>query len=323
MNNMSIKKHRQIAAAVGHMNNVSAEKHRQIAAAVGHMNNMSIEKHRQIETAIDIVSKRLQPIDALFHPLHEAAAQLEQNFQEIGKMNNRLARNLQQIGLAVGSIFKNADQISRIPVQLDQALKAAASLQLGSLSTVVQPAKRDAMSVNSHVYRPFINTPKGRPLLEIADSDCESILKSSDSFFWRIDQVPEVVANSGFSRAANELQEAIHDLRRVPPDCTGAMQHAGAALEAIARSISGKQNYTFGKIVNSLDLPPPMDQFASKLWGFASENGRHIREDRYVNFAMVKSSVICIFAVCEFLVESMPKQIMHTNDGDRRNRIST
>ena len=328
MNAMSLEERRSIKAAVDYMNAMSLEERRSIKAAVDYMNAMSLEERRSIKAAVDIVAERLQPaislhyeplskhFDASFHSLCEMAVQLEQNNQEIGKTYNSAVRSLQQTGLSLSSIFENASQISRIPIQLDQELKAAANLRLGSLTTAVQPAKHDAMSVNWQVYCPFINPPKGRPLLEIADND--SILKSSNSFFWCIDQVPEIVANFGFPRAANEMQEAIHDLQRAPPDCTGAMQHAGAALEAIARSISGKQKYPFGKIVNSLDLPPPMDQIAHKLWGFVSENGRHIREDRSVNFAMAKSSVICICVVCECLVTSMHTKFRILTNGDRQ-----
>ena len=313
---------------------MSLEKRRRIETAVDYMNAMSLAERRSIKTAVDIVAERLQPaislhyeplskhFDASFHSLREMAVQIEQNYQEIGKTYNSAVRSLQQTGLTVGSIFENASQISRILIQHDRALKAAANLQLGNPTTVVQPAKRDAASVNSYVYRPFINTSKGRPLLKIADSGCDSILRPSNPSCWCIDKVPKKLANFGFPRAANEMQEAVHDLQRVPPDCTGAMQHAGAALEAIARSISGKQKYSFGKIMNLLDLPPPMDDVAHKLWGFVSENGRHIREDRSVDFATAKLSVICICAVCEFLGAPMQNQIMHTNDGDRQNRIS-
>ena len=362
MNNMNVEKHQQVvtvADIVGkklqlmfgwnyerlskqvdvlvHPLHKAATEFEQYFQEIDKMNNMNVEKHQQVVTVADIVGKKLQlmfgwnyerlskQVDVLVHPLHKVATEFEQTFQEIDKMNNHIAGCLQQTRLTVDSIFENANQINRIPIQLDQALKAAGNLQPCSPTMGVQPAKRDAMSVNSYIYRPFINTPGGRPLLDVADSDCDSISKSSNSIFWCIDQVPEIVASYGFLRAANEVKEAIYDLRRVPPDCTGAMQHAGAALEAIARSISGKQKDTFGKIVNSnsLGLPPPMDQFASKLWGFASEHGRHIREDRSVNFAMAKSSVICICAVCEFLVASMPNQIARTNNGDRQNRVST
>ena len=311
MNAMTLAERRRTETAVDYMNAMTLAERRRTETAVDYMNAMTLAERRSVKKAVDIVAERLQPaislqyeplskhFDASFHSLCEVAVQLEQYYQEISEMSNHLARSLQQTGLSVGSIFENASQISRIPIQLDQELKAAANLRLGSLTTAVQPAKRDAMSVNWHAYRPFINPPKGRPLLEIADND--SILKSSNSFFWCIDQVPEMLANFGFPRAANEMQEAIHDLRRVPPDCTGAMQHAGAALEAIARSISGKQKCTFGQIKKLLDLPPPMDDVAHKLWGFVSENGRHIREDRSVDFATAKFSVICICAVCEFL----------------------
>lgn len=81
--------------------------------------------------------------------------------------------------------------------------------------------------------------------------------------------------------ASNELHEALKDLSRKPePDVTGAIQHAGAALECVAREISGDPKKTFGAILkdNPSIFPRPLDEAAHKIWGFLSNNGRHIAE---------------------------------------------
>jgi AbiJ-like protein len=45
--------------------------------------------------------------------------------------------------------------------------------------------------------------------------------------------------------ASRELHEALHDLSRRPQaDVTGAVQHAGAALECVARDVSGDEKKT-------------------------------------------------------------------------------
>jgi hypothetical protein len=81
--------------------------------------------------------------------------------------------------------------------------------------------------------------------------------------------------------AANEIHEALSDLSRRPtPDLTGAIQHALAALECVARDVTGDPKATLGTIIkyNPSLFPKPLDSAAEKLWGYASETGRHLRE---------------------------------------------
>lgn len=83
--------------------------------------------------------------------------------------------------------------------------------------------------------------------------------------------------------AAGELHEALVDLSRRPtPDVTGAVQHAMAALECVARDVTGHQKATLGEILQRCPglIPKPLDAAIEKAWGFASEYGRHIREGR-------------------------------------------
>jgi len=50
-----------------------------------------------------------------------------------------------------------------------------------------------------------------------------------------------------------------------------------AALECVAREVDGSTD-TLGQIIKRLPLPPPLDGALHRLWGFASEQGRHIQE---------------------------------------------
>jgi hypothetical protein len=93
-------------------------------------------------------------------------------------------------------------------------------------------------------------------------------------------------ANSALERAdkgtaASELRQANADLSRQPPDLTGAVQHSLAALECVARDHCADQA-TFGKLLERYPglFPKPLDQGIQKVWGFASEMGRHLREKR-------------------------------------------
>ena len=128
--------------------------------------------------------------------------------------------------------------------------------------------------------------------------------RGSDAFSRSTREVPRRLEESGRQRAANELREARADISRRPdPDLTGAVQHAVAALEAIARWVTGRANPTLGKLVPQLDQPPPLDKALEKLWGFASERGRHIREQQTINAYEAELIVAICGALCAFLAE--------------------
>jgi len=83
--------------------------------------------------------------------------------------------------------------------------------------------------------------------------------------------------------SADELQKALHDVSvRPKPDITGAVQHAGAALECTMREICGDDKKTLGQLLkdNPGKIQAPLDGAVEKIWGFTSEMGRHLREGR-------------------------------------------
>ena len=77
-----------------------------------------------------------------------------------------------------------------------------------------------------------------------------------------------------------------------------------AALECTARDLTGDKNATLGKIIDrNPDLfPKPLDQAVDKLWGYASENGRHLREDGAPGFAEAELIVNTSAALCGYLM---------------------
>jgi hypothetical protein len=102
--------------------------------------------------------------------------------------------------------------------------------------------------------------------------------------------------------AAIELREGNADLSRQPPDFTGAVQHSLAALECVAREHCG-DNATFGKLLERYpDLfPKPLDKGMEKVWGFASEMGRHLREGRTPRVEEAELLVGLATACCTYL----------------------
>jgi hypothetical protein len=115
----------------------------------------------------------------------------------------------------------------------------------------------------------------------------------------------EELDQSGFAVAAKEFREARTDLSRRPePDLSGAVQHAMAALESVARVFSGDSKLTLGQIIKAYPdlLPSPVNDAAAKLWGFASEQGRHGRESRRLEWAETLLIVGIAGTLCSYMI---------------------
>lgn len=128
--------------------------------------------------------------------------------------------------------------------------------------------------------------------------------RGSEAFAKATEEAPRILDAAGFQRAANEMREALRDISRRPePDITGAIQHAMAGLEATAREVAGEPNPTLGKLVPKLNLPAPLDQAVHKLWGYASDRGRHIRERQSVDLTEAELIVGVAGSLSAFLTQ--------------------
>lgn len=106
--------------------------------------------------------------------------------------------------------------------------------------------------------------------------------------------------------AARELAESRLALSRRPnPDVTGAIQHALASLECLARDVVGDPRATLGDLIKrNPDLfPKPLDEAMHKLWGYASEFARHLREGRDPDLSEAIFIVGLAASVASFLLE--------------------
>lgn len=111
----------------------------------------------------------------------------------------------------------------------------------------------------------------------------------------------EVLQEVGTTTASAEMQEAMRDISRRPPDLTGAVHHSMNALECLAKQITGDPSATLGSIVKKLDLPKPLDEAVHKLWGYASQSGRHIAEGKEPVFEDAEFIVTMSAALCTYL----------------------
>jgi hypothetical protein len=141
----------------------------------------------------------------------------------------------------------------------------------------------------------------------------EIVLRGSEEFEVLVKESHRVLGEEGKSTARNEIHEALSDLSRRPtPDITGAVQHAMAALECVAKDISGESTLTLGNILknpDNLSLPKPLDSAIDKLWGYASEMGRHLREGREPSYEEAELIVGIAATVSTYLVKKNKTRI--------------
>jgi hypothetical protein len=111
--------------------------------------------------------------------------------------------------------------------------------------------------------------------------------RGDDAFELAMNRAEASLAGTPLTTAQSELAEAFRDLSRRPkPDLSGAVHHALAALECLARDVSGNPKATLGEVIkqNPGIVPKPLDDAVAKVWGWSSENARHGREGRKLDF---------------------------------------
>tara|TARA_R110000751_G_scaffold101602_2_gene195797 strand:- start:14469 stop:15254 length:786 start_codon:yes stop_codon:yes gene_type:complete len=126
------------------------------------------------------------------------------------------------------------------------------------------------------------------------------VFRGDPTFAIATEHAVDAFEQTGRYTAAGEIREALKDISRRPdPDRTGAIQHSMAALECVARDLTNAPNLNLGQIINGLALTPPLGEAVHKLWGYASQNGRHVQEGRDASAAEAELvvSVACSLAV--------------------------
>jgi hypothetical protein len=111
----------------------------------------------------------------------------------------------------------------------------------------------------------------------------EIITRGAEGFEAAVKTARSTLEESGRPTAAKEIHEALQALSRRPePDLRGAVYHAMGSLECLARAITGDPKATLGEILKKHPdlVPRPLNEALSKMWGYASNEARHIKEGR-------------------------------------------
>jgi hypothetical protein len=66
----------------------------------------------------------------------------------------------------------------------------------------------------------------------------------------------------------------------VSSDLRDAVIHAAGCLECVARDVTGDKKATLGEIIKKHPglVPRPLDTAIEKMWGYASNEARHVAE---------------------------------------------
>lgn len=130
-------------------------------------------------------------------------------------------------------------------------------------------------------------------------------IRGSESFESVVTKACEILSESGRGTAQREIREALKDMSRRPEaDLTGALQHAFAAVECVARDIAAEPKLTLGQVLKKHPdlVPSPLNTAVEKMWGFASDQGRHLLEGKDPGEAEVEFAVVIAAAIATYLV---------------------
>jgi hypothetical protein len=132
--------------------------------------------------------------------------------------------------------------------------------------------------------------------------------RGDDAFEAVVARAKEALVATNKAIAHNELEEALRDISRRPqPDATGAVQHSMAALECVAKDVTGEQKATLGQILarHGTLVPKPLDQAVDKLWGFACDKARHVREGQVLDRHEAQLVVGLAASLVNYLVQKI------------------
>lgn len=131
--------------------------------------------------------------------------------------------------------------------------------------------------------------------------------------------VVSVLETAKLETAKTEIKEALTDLSRRPsPDITGAIQHSLACLECVAREVTGDKKATLGELIKKHPniVPKPLDTAIEKIWGFTSEQGRHLREGQAPDYLEAALVVELSAAISTYLSKKLSGLTAKTESDD-------
>lgn len=132
--------------------------------------------------------------------------------------------------------------------------------------------------------------------------------RGEESFDAAVSNALIALKEIGSDTGRAEIHKALEDLARRPePDLSGAVQHAMAGLECVANQVCGTSALELGKVIKKAPqkFPPPLNEVIPQLYGFASNNGRHLTEGEGPEFAEAELLVGIAATVSTYLARKV------------------
>lgn len=166
-------------------------------------------------------------------------------------------------------------------------------------------AEADAPQLAQAVNEAFIDEGVGWQLV-----DGQIITRGAEAFEATVTTASAELHASGRPTSAHHIHDALAALSRRPTaDLSGAVYHAMGALEAVARDVVDDEKSTLGEILKRHPdlVPPPLDIAISKIWGYASNEARHVVEGRAPTREDAELVVGLAAAVATYLSRRKPR----------------
>jgi hypothetical protein len=135
------------------------------------------------------------------------------------------------------------------------------------------------------------------------------VTRGTEAFEAVISGATAALKSSNRPTAESHVHEALADLSRRPQaDLPGAVYHALGALECVARDVTGDAKATLGEVMKRYPglLPKPLDEAIPKIWGYASNEARHVVEGRQVSREEAELLVGLSAALSGYLTRKQP-----------------
>jgi hypothetical protein len=139
----------------------------------------------------------------------------------------------------------------------------------------------------------------------------EIVVRGTEAFEVTVKKARAALKKSGRPTASKHIHEALQALSRRPePDSPGAVYHALGSLECVARDVTGDHKATLGEILKKhRDLVPrPLDEALCKVWGYASNEARHIQEGRELEQIEVELLIGLAATVATYLTKKLDRR---------------
>ena len=156
-------------------------------------------------------------------------------------------------------------------------------------------------------FAKFINAAFIREGMAWQLNDGRVELRGDEGFELAVHTAALELAQDRRQTAAKELKKALFALSQRPnPECRDAVRFSLGAIECVSRDIA-ETSKGLGDLLKNpkecqkLQLPPPLDRALEKLWGYSSNEARHVEEGREPAFEEAELCVGIAAAMTTYL----------------------